>query len=913
MKHTIVLFVICFLQASLSAAENKLDQESPALWQDGKITPEQPFQAKIVAAGGLSPWSGETAIYLREEGDHGRYLQAKVGVVTGSGIQYKELAKADFDEVLKWKGGASGYNACVYITPVEVSQFVYVSPLGDAGAKMGEADVVKKAYLSALQSNAVGSADKSTVAPDGNLKIEDEWQRLAELIPYVHYGDFLYNRLPRNPSEVDSPRLKALQAAMATPADLAKLKKLVEHKDSKIRALALMKLYLSGNPNAFRVIQSRLGDEGLAFPGQSQAISQPFLGIGMTTFTAPKIDTHEQTIGRLAQSMMSMIDSPRSEEFEAWAKPRLDNPDWMGWYEFLLKRITQGTSPVPEGIDAELAVFEKLLDQRPPALRAWLGFVVADDAMMVPREDTLLGTRDELIEKGKVLGPDALLVFLRDGTRAGLMHPKVDDPENGTRFILRHAKHFFRKNDAEALHEMGHYIAAVDVRPEMASSWVREACAKWSETYDGWDRARAMAALLEYSADKELKYVVDWFYATEPISSGTTDQDMFITEYQRRRPADWKKSMTALVAHPDFESMGTMALIYLALMVNDLHGETVVDKELLTDEREAELHNAIRRALGMAEKSVKWIDWNDEGKQLEPEWSAPLDGTATRMEMSPDGTLLAILMDDKKIRIHRAPGGAFLGEIPANDDVPVTLGFHRTNGSLMVVGFGGKVDFWNLQTLQLEREVKIEGFGAHEVCLDPGGEWLATRQANNVGISVHDLKTGTPRWNIPMPIRAFGLIGASPDGSRFVVCDGFTRTVLLFDPAKAEPLARLDGHSGEPGHVVFSSDGATMVTSGDDTKIMVWNARTGAHIAEYASRRKHASVMACGGDSPHFFFGGRTGKITQVDLTDGRVIQSLKFAGKLPQAIAKSNNAVTGIVFGKAANSTLVGWSLKDE
>jgi hypothetical protein len=100
------------------------------------------------------------------------------------------------------------------------------------------------------------------------------------------------------------------------------------------------------------------------------------------------------------------------------------------------------------------------------------------------------------------------------------------------------------------------------------------------------------------------------------------------------------------------------------------------------------------------------------------------------------------------------------------------------------------VEFWNPRTPQLEREVTIEGFGATEVCLDSKGEWLASRQANHVGIPVYGLETGKRRWNIPMPICAFGLIGASPDGSRFAVCDGFTRTVLLFDPAKAKPLAR---------------------------------------------------------------------------------------------------------------------------
>jgi len=183
MKKAILLSLICLFQTILSATGKKPDQESASLWKDGKITPEQPFEARIVAAGGLSPWSGEIVIYLREEGGHGRYLSARVGVVTGSGIQYKELSKADFDEILKWKGDSSAYNACVYITPVEVSRFVYVSPLGDVGAKLGDTDIVKKVYLSSLQQKVEKPADQPAAAPDSKSEGKDESKPESEARP----------------------------------------------------------------------------------------------------------------------------------------------------------------------------------------------------------------------------------------------------------------------------------------------------------------------------------------------------------------------------------------------------------------------------------------------------------------------------------------------------------------------------------------------------------------------------------------------------------------------------------------------------------------------------------------------------------------------------------------------------------
>jgi hypothetical protein len=103
----------------------------------------------------------------------------------------------------------------------------------------------------------------------------------------------------------------------------------------------------------------------------------------------------------------------------------------------------------------------------------------------------------------------------------------------------------------------------------------------------------------------------------------------------------------------------------------------LIDKTLRQEDRESELRNAIRPSLGLAEKPVKWINLDEEGERLEPVWAVPFDDTATRMAMSPDGTLLAIVLSDGRIRIHRTPGGAVLGEIPKDDTGLANLEFCR--------------------------------------------------------------------------------------------------------------------------------------------------------------------------------------------------------------------------------------------
>ena len=48
------------------------------LWVDEKITPDQPFAAKVIAAGGISPWLAKTHIYLQEIGKKKRYCLATI-------------------------------------------------------------------------------------------------------------------------------------------------------------------------------------------------------------------------------------------------------------------------------------------------------------------------------------------------------------------------------------------------------------------------------------------------------------------------------------------------------------------------------------------------------------------------------------------------------------------------------------------------------------------------------------------------------------------------------------------------------------------------------------------------------------------------------------------------------------------
>lgn len=523
--------------------------------------------------------------------------------------------------------------------------------------------------------------------------------------------------------------------------------------------------------------------------------------------------------------------------------------------------------------------------------------------------ETLLGTKAQIIEGGKFLGPDALLEFLRTGKRSMLGIPHADFSKRGSRFILRHARELFRLSDAETLKEMGYFIAAADLRPDRASAWLRESCQVWDESYQSWDRARAMATLLALKGQEELEFVVNWFYQTASTSSGSSDHSIFISEYRERKPETWKTDVTALIEDPGFESLKSLDIIYLALMINHFEGKEVIEKRWLHEQEAPTLRNELRRFVGVKEEVIKWIDFS-KSAYLTAEWTIPLDDSFAYLDVSPDGKMMALGTRDGEVEIRKTSDGSSLGKIPKGGQLS-ELTFQQDSGTLSVIRFRHKLEIWSTSPLAKIKEVNIPGFQTMEsCCLAPDGNWLASRHLSNIGISLYNPKTGEHRWTMKARLRAFAPIEASPDGSRFVVADGFGSDLMLFTPEKSTPLAYLRAHAETPRQAIFSADSSTMVTTGNDSKILVWNAKTGELISRFVSRQRFVPVVASGENPTEFFFVSSNGTVDLVEVKNGTLTKRLSHDGSRVSIMTRHHQSLFAIAGKRATGSALIKWQL---
>jgi hypothetical protein len=372
---------------------------------------------------------------------------------------------------------------------------------------------------------------------------------------------------------------KVMREAVA-PDDLAALSR---HPEPGVRTLALLKLINNEDPAALPLIHSLLCDKAPTFPERSVESA----GSGWDRKLKVYFRNNDKTVGGVAERILYLvgyervvpaIDAP-FPSFEDWLAPRKENPEWIGWHRHICTRIRLPNRVVDEQQVARLRQLRARIDALPPVARAWTllaldGQEAFENWSTKSRSLRCLASTDELVAAGKTLGPDALLTFLKDGTRPGMRVPDLDRNLGGGNFLLVHAEEFFRGGDgshAAALRDLGHPVAAADADPSRAVGWLR---AHIEELFKGdvmkrAQVAEALAALLDHGGAVEIGFVVEHYYR-DPASHYRLP-----IETRRREAKDWKAMLKAVVADPRFADLSWDNVRDFVWMAEELSGEKI--------------------------------------------------------------------------------------------------------------------------------------------------------------------------------------------------------------------------------------------------------------------------------------------------------------------------------------------------
>ncbi|WP_200274367.1 hypothetical protein [Luteolibacter pohnpeiensis] len=134
------------------------------LWSEDRITPEQPFRAKVVA---VQPGWGWDTIVLKEIGGDERYCLATFGNPIGD---YQILRKEELDAEAMKKNGA------IFLDPpVEIARFSWSIGIWRHGRVFGDEDAATKhRKKTGEQGVAPQSATRSESDSEGDHKPQPE-------------------------------------------------------------------------------------------------------------------------------------------------------------------------------------------------------------------------------------------------------------------------------------------------------------------------------------------------------------------------------------------------------------------------------------------------------------------------------------------------------------------------------------------------------------------------------------------------------------------------------------------------------------------------------------------------------------------------------------------------------------------
>ncbi len=238
-------------------------------------------------------------------------------------------------------------------------------------------------------------------------------------------------------------------------------------------------------------------------------------------------------------------------------------------------------------------------------------------------------------------------------------------------------------------------------------------------------------------------------------------------------------------------------------------------------------------------------------------------GPVWSVRFSPDGKSLATASDDGTVKLWDAVTGkeqkSFKHPAPVR---PVA--FSPDGTRLLTGGRNGIVRLWDINTEKIVFEAQAHAGVLMAVSFAPDGQTFATAGSDKLVKLWNVANSNQEKLVLTDHTASVYTVAFSSDGKK-LASGSWDRTVRLWDVDTGECVNTLTGHALDVWSVAFAPDGRTLASGSEDRTVKLWDAATGQELTTFRGHGATVYTIAFSPDGKVLASGGRDGTVKLWD------------------------------------------------
>ncbi|MBW4562938.1 MAG: WD40 repeat domain-containing protein [Mojavia pulchra JT2-VF2] len=248
-------------------------------------------------------------------------------------------------------------------------------------------------------------------------------------------------------------------------------------------------------------------------------------------------------------------------------------------------------------------------------------------------------------------------------------------------------------------------------------------------------------------------------------------------------------------------------------------------------------------------------------------------GNVSSVAISPDGDILVSGCADKTIKVWNLNTGKLIRTLTENLGEISSIAV-SPDGNYLAVGScehpKSNIKVWHLKTGKLLHTLLGHQKPVNIVVISPDGQILASG-SNKIKIwNLHKGDRICTLWHAS----AVHAAAISPDGT--ILASGSSDTkIRLWNPRTGDPLRTLTGHTGEIKSIAISPDGEILFSGSADTTIKIWHLATGKLLHTLTGHSDEVKSLVVSPDGEIIWSGSADKTIKMWRLSTGELLHTL--------------------------------------